>query len=407
MKKIYLLIPAVLLAAALVAVSINRSSKLKERSDYNVYYLAGQHFFHGQHLYEREENLRNFYYPPFAAFLFQVMTVVPLKISANIFFLLNVLILFPLALWLIFGILKNLGYDYRKVRIPVILAAVASLKFFWNNLTMFQMNFVIFTMLVAGVWYMSRHRHMHAAVLFTLATFIKVYPLFFVLYVLALKRSRGVLLAVVFTGLFCVVVPSAQRGFSTGLNDHLTYYETFLKDFKEGRVITTKVNHTLRSFVLKAFVPEARDLDVYPQDYPGVFRLSGLALLVLLGLLAAALGMQIRQQGDLISLAGIASLFLFTHLFSGITWTAHFVTSMFYYLPLFLIDFRKLKIPVKVFHVLLIFFVFFLAVEGSDTTGRAVYNFIRLYDVFVLVPLLLFLYYTGGILFGLPYGGKE
>ena len=117
--------------------------------------------------------------------------------------------------------------------------------------------------------------------------------------------------------------------------------------------------------------------------------------------------MQIRQQGDLISLAGIASLFLFTHLFSGITWTAHFVTSMFYYLPLFLIDFRKLKIPVKVFHVLLIFFVFFLAVEGSDTTGREVYNFIRLYDVFVLVPLLLFLYYTCGILFGLPYRGKE
>ena len=45
MKKFYLLIPAVLLAAALVAVSINRSSKLKERSDYNVYYLARTAFF--------------------------------------------------------------------------------------------------------------------------------------------------------------------------------------------------------------------------------------------------------------------------------------------------------------------------------------------------------------------------
>ncbi len=395
MNKRLLIIPLVVLVAALVAVSVNRSSKLKERSDYNVYYTAGRHFIQGQPLYGETENVRNFYYPPFAAFLFQGMTIVPLKLSANIFFLLNALVLLPLAIWLIFGILKNLGYDGRKVRVPVILAVVASLKFFWNNLTMFQMNFVIFTMILGGVWYMTRRKPVHAVVLFTLATFIKVYPVFFILYALAVKRTRAVFVAAALTGLFCMAAPAVERGFRQDVEDHVSYYHTFLRDFSEGHVITMGTNHTFRAFVLKAFVPASRDRDVYPADYPGIFRISGLVLLVLFGMMVLAVWRQVRLRGEHISLEAVAALLLFTHLFSGITWTAHFVTSMFYYLPLFLIDFRRLKMPVRIFHLVLIGLVFFLAIEGSDTTGRGVYTFIRHYDLFTITALLLFGYYVG------------
>jgi len=393
MNRKLLLIPAVLLAAALVAVSVNRSQKLKSRSDYNVYYTAGQHFAHGQALYEQDENVRNFYYPPFAAFLFQAMTVVPLKISANIFFLINALVLFPLAVWLIFGILVNLGFDYRKIRVPVILATVASLKFFWNNLTMFQMNFVIFTLVLAGLWYMSRRKDATAAVIYTVAAFIKVLPVFFTVYIFGVRRSRKVFLAIAITGIFCVLAPALQRGLSAGYADHLSYYETFLKDFKQGKVITKEVNHTLRSFTLKAFVPAARDTEVYPGQYPGTFRITSIILLLMLAAMTAAFAMQARRGNHAFTPAGIAVLFIFTHLFSGISWTAHYVTSMFYYLPLFLIDYRRLNIPVRIFHFLLMAMVFFLAVEGSDTTGRTIYDFIRTYDIFVVVPLLLFTYY--------------
>ncbi len=400
MKRIYLLIPAIILAAALVAVSINRSKHLKERSDYNVFYQAGRHFSQDLDLYDRTDNMRNFYYPPFAAFIFQALTVVPFRISANIFFLINVLVLFPLAVWMLFSILENLGYDRRKVRWPVILATVASLRFFWNNLNMFQMNFVVFTIILAGILYMSRKKPSVAAVLFTLATFIKVYPVFFVFYIFAVKRTKAVFLAIAVTGIFCIVAPSVQRGLTAGVKDHITYYKTFLTEFGEGKVVDIGMNHTLRAFMLKAFAPETRDRDVYLDDYPGISTISRLALLALFVGLAAALVIQIRRGEGVLSVPFVACLFIFTHLFSGITWTAHLVTSMFYYLPLFLIDYRKLKTPVRVFHFVLIFLVFFLAVEGSDTTGKMIYTFIRTYDLFVVVPLLLFGYYIAGMILG-------
>ena len=56
-------------------------------------------------LYYRDK-IRPFTYPPFAAFIFQPLHIIPLTVSSLILFLMNALVLLPLAIYLIYRILK-------------------------------------------------------------------------------------------------------------------------------------------------------------------------------------------------------------------------------------------------------------------------------------------------------------
>jgi len=122
---------------------------------------------------------------------------------------------------------------------------------------------------------------------------------------------------------------------------------------------------------------------------------SNIIILILFSVLVAMIWVQIRKRRQEFSILILSSILIFTHMISGISWTAHFVTAMFWYLPLFLIDRKSFTLKSSwIFNIVLVVLVFFLAVEGSDTTGRTVYALIRRYDIFVFMPLVLFFYYA-------------
>ena len=153
----------------------------------------------------KDKNNRMFIYPPFAAFLFQGLAVVPLQTSANIFFLLNALVLFPISILLIIKILTNYGFERRKIFWPVALATVASIKFFWNNLTMFQINFVVFVIMLAGIYYLSRNQVQLSVIFLTIATFIKIYPLFLLIYAFFRRPVKKIFLTLLFSRTFICI----------------------------------------------------------------------------------------------------------------------------------------------------------------------------------------------------------
>ncbi len=386
---------SVLLAVALVFVSLNRSSKVSERSDFFVYWETGSHFFQGESIYDEGQNNRMFIYPPFAAFLFQALAIFPLTISANIFFLLNALVLFPLSVFLMLKILTNYGFDKMKIRWPVALASLASIKFFWNNLTMFQINFVVFIIMLGGICYLSRHRIQLSGIFLTIATFIKIYPLFLLAYAFFRQPVKKVFLTFILGALLCVFIPSIQRGMGKGLQDHITYYEVFLKEFQNGKLKVGEKVHNFKSFMFKVFAPETRNQDIHSSEYPGLNRICNIVLLTLFGFLLY-LGWYQLKKGELQSAIPLIScILIFTHLVSGITWTAHLVTLQFSYLPLFLFSRKEFRNKTHgVLHFFLIFIAFFLAVEGSDTTGNYLYHALRIWDIFVFFPLVLFGYYA-------------
>jgi len=260
---------------------------------------------------------------------------------------------------------------------------------------MYQVNFFIFTLCITGIYYYSKNKVHLSAIFFLIATFIKVFPVFFLLYVVIKHvRSKKVILYTL-TGFFlCVTFSISPRGFETGINDHITYYFTFLDEFQKGEVITWHTNHTLKAFILKAFYPETRNIDINTSIYTTPLQVGNFFLFAIFIILMVMSVIVVKSKESKNLIINFSLIFIFTHLVSGITWTAHLVTMMFSYLPLFLLDVKKIhSIVHKVIHIILIITAFFLAIEGKDTTGEWLYYKLRYADIFVIYPLILFTYY--------------
>jgi hypothetical protein len=72
--------------AVVVAVAVDRASQQRIGTDFHVFWQAGYDFPHGLPLYQHLEGARHFIYPPFAAQVFQVLGLFPLKVAAGLFY---------------------------------------------------------------------------------------------------------------------------------------------------------------------------------------------------------------------------------------------------------------------------------------------------------------------------------
>ncbi len=393
-KRLWLIIIAVVYMAAMIATSGPKARKINERSDHWIIWQAGKDFFDHHELYYRT-GIRPFTYTPFAAFVFQPLHILPLKASAHILYLLNALVLLPLSIYLIRIILLKSGVKPEKARLALTLAVLFTLKYFWNNQIMFQTNYIIFVFLLAGIYFLVQKKPHLAGMLFTLVAMIKITPVFLAVYTLTFHFSRKVAAYIILTGLICLVLPAASRGGRQLANDYKGYYESFLKEYVvEGRVVADQVNHNLKAGIFKALHPETRgNEDVDIDRYPGT-ALSLSIIQVLLLMVLILNGFLLYRRKRYFSLAYLASIILYAHLASGITWTAHLVTLMFCLLPVLLMDVKKLPSAMKMVFWFLIAVFVFLGIEGSDTFGRRIYLAIRFYDVYTGLLLLLFLLYS-------------
>ncbi len=392
-KKPWLSILAIIYMAAMIAVSIPKSMDITEDSDYWAFWQGGKDFADKHELNYTEESKREFFYPPFAAFILQPLHLIPLKLSALIFFLINALILLPLAIYLIYSILRLIGVDARKAELTLILATLFTLKYFWNNLVMFQVNFILFDVMLIGFYYLARKKPHIAGIMFTIITFFKIIPGFLAAYVFLFHFSRRVFISMLLTVVICLTLPAAFRGIDLWVQDHVNQYENMLKPYiLKGRIVADQANHSLKAGLVKTFHPESRtDEHVYPEHYPVTVRIISILQLLLLVILLVN-GFILYRRKVYFSLAYLASILLFTHLVSGITWTAHMVTLMFCILPVLLIDVKTLKKPGKIAFYIFIAFMVFLGIEGSDTVGEKIYLCIRFYDVYTYLLIGLFLF---------------
>jgi hypothetical protein len=318
-----------------------------------------------------------------------------LKVSALIFFLLNAFVLLPLSIYLIYQTLLNIGVAAKRAEMVLVLATIFTLKYFWNNLVMFQINYFILVFILGGIYYLSRKKPHIAGILFTLVTLIKIIPVFLAAYVFLFHFSRKVALAMILTLVLCLTIPMSTRGWNMWIQDHGDNYEILVKQYiVDGRIVADRANHSLKAGIMKTFFTETRDNEnVSTDDYAGILRvLTILQILLLLTLVLGAVLLKRRKR--YFSLAYLASIILFTHLFAGITWTAHLGTLIFCLLPVLLIEVNSLKISGKIAYWTFIGLMVFLGIEGSDTVGEKVYLAIRFYDIYTYLLLGLFIYYS-------------
>jgi len=391
-KKPWLSILTIIYMAGIIAYSVPKSRTITEVSDYMVFWQSGKDFSDKHDLYNRDF-VRPYYYPPFAAFLFQPLHIFPLHISALIFFLTNALILFPLSIYLIYIILRLTRLGKRRTEVALILTTLFTLQYFWHNLVALNINCFLFVIILLGIYFLVRKKPHIAGILFTIITFIKIMPVLLAAYVFLFHFSRRVFISMLLAAVLCFSLPIPFRGLDRWLQDHVDQYENVITQYiLKGRIVANNPNHNLKAGVIKAFHPESRNnTHVYPEQYPMTTKIITLLELMFLGILIVN-GVTLYRRRIAFSIAYFASILLYMHLISGITWSTHLVTLMFCLLPVVLIDVKRLRRPGMIVFYFMLTILFFLGIEGRDTMGERIYQAIRHYDVYTFLLIGMFLF---------------
>jgi alpha-1,2-mannosyltransferase len=360
--------------------------------DFAVFWQAGRDFPTGHPLYrDYPPGARPFKYPPFAAFLFVPLGLLPLPVAAMLFSLLN------LVLWVAAGYLTHQIVDQyfpgrNPSRLPFLLAITFSAQFFLDNFHHVQMNGVIFVLVLAGIHAYLEQKDVRAAVYLVTATAIKITPIFFVAWLL-IRGGRRTALAVPLLGLGCIVVPLLVRGPTTGAADLVEYHRSFLQAQQQADIGSYSAGQNLAALVTRM----TRPVEYFghgPYMYlPASERTAQVAyevlwvivLLVFLGRLVL-----LRRRHDAVSPIELSMVFLTSLLLSPITFTTHMVSLLFVFYTFLSIRLTTLSRTGRVIAPLLLVAIAGIGLSGSDLVGRTVYLDVRGYSLMAWTMLLLF-----------------
>ena len=377
--------------AAVGAIAARRAERQRVGTDFHVFWQAGYDFAHGLPLYQPLEGARSFIYPPFAAQVFQLLSVFPLKVAAWLFYVASVCLI-GMAVWLTRDIVARLHGSERRT-VPTVLALLFSAVFLIDNLDHVQANVLIFFLCLLGVRAFLAKRDAAAGGWIMAATAMKLTPVFLALWVL-IRGTRRTLAAVAGFGFLTLILPMMQRGFRQGLTDLNAYYQAFLHQFAAGAVVTNYRNQNLAAMVYRALVPGSSG-DTPPYDYAYLASLQAWAPLLYRCLALVVLGVflfhliRLRGAAKPIGALEIASVFLASHLLSGITWKAHLVTLLFVFYAFFSLDRQRMS-PSARRLLGLAWGGIVAAGLGRDVIGDRLHHYWAGYSVFVWVMLLLF-----------------
>jgi glycosyl transferase family 87 len=391
-RQWYLVLALLVLIGIVLVLATDRASKQRIGTDFHVFWQAGYDFAHGLPLYQRLPGARKFIYPPFAAQLFQVLAIFPLKTAAWLFYVASVGLVF-VAVKLSRNILERLEPGSGRRRLPLVLALLCSLNFILSNLNLVQVNLLVFVLCLFGVQALVERREIAAGGWMVAATAIKITPAFFVVWAI-IRGTRRSLAGVFGFGLLSLILPMAQRGLAQGVTDLTTYYQKFLHEFAAGAVIAHYFNQNLASMIYRATVPGAAgDAPAYEYAYlpslegaaPLIYRV--LAVTILAVFLAHLIRLRVARRP--IGALEVCSVFLASHLLSGITWKAHLVTLLFVGYVFFSLDPRRMGRGSRA--ALFVAWAGLVTIGlGRDVIGSRLHHFAGGYSVIVWVMLLLF-----------------
>ena len=374
---------AIAVLGACVVLSVIEAKSQGPGTDFHARWLAGRWFWAGDPLYTYLPGVREPTYPPFAAMVFQVFALFPLKVAAGLFYFCN-LLLIPVAVRLTTGLFDALWPDHPRDWWRLALATVFSAQFFLNNLNLVQVNLALFVLCLLGIrWYLAGHDVRGAAALVG-ATAIKLVPVFLVAWLVVRGRRRAAL-AVVPLGLACVALPMLQRGPATGARDLADYYHTLLQGFGEGRVVQRYTNQNLAAAVYRftraPTEPSERDYQVFPASEPtarAVYRAA--AVLIVAGFLGTPVG--VRGPGAPLTVFELSAAFLVGHLLSAMTWKAHLVTLLF-------VNYAFLSLRPRGLTWVILALMAVVGVTGRDLVGDALHHAIGGYSLIACMMLLM------------------
>lgn len=376
------------------ALSVVQTAHQRPGTDFHARWLAGRWFLDGQPLYQYLSGVREPSYPPFAAMVFQLFAVFPLRAAAAGFYFVN-LLLIPAAILLTRRIFLQLWREGPLPRWSLVWATLFSAQFFLNNLNLVQVNAALFVLCLWGIDQYIRQHDVRAGAAFVTATFIKVVPLFFVMWLVIRGRRRAAGAAILLS-VACFALPLLERGVAKGVGDLTDYYHTFLQGFQESGIparYNRYTNQSLGAAVFRLMRPPAAPEE---QDYRLVEAPESTARLVY-RIAAAAIGLAFVINLVVLRLRRIpanvfewSSVFLVGNLLSGITWKAHLVSLLFVYAALFALRWTDVPRWWRLPGGVAIGLVVVTGLTGRDLVGNTVHHWLGGYSVLTWMMMLLF-----------------
>ncbi len=383
-----------LISIFVIVMSIIRGAYQRVGFDFPVFWEAGRCFIHGENLYTVQPGARPFWYPPFAAMAFIVFALFPLKISGGIFYAMNIVLIF-VCVHLTKLIFEHFYPQRSSFKWPLILAVVFSARFFINNINLLESNEIWLTLCLFGIYAFLKDKLFWACVCFVIGTYMKIIPVFFLFWVII----RGKFKAAVYVGLagiICFAVPVLLRGPRLGVQDHIDYYNTFLGDFKKGKVITQYTNQNLSSAIHRLFLPSDNEENL---DYQ-LFSLPKTTVETIYKIVAGLIFMGflinliiLRMKNAPVTPFEVCTPFLMATLLSGITWKAHLVSMLFVFMAVFTVDYTKLKKVEKMIYAVVCFLIGFTGMTGREILGSELHYYFGGYSAITWVLLILFCWY--------------
>ena len=365
-------------------------------TDFYVFWNAGRHFFQGEPLYIQPA-YSQYIYPPFAAMVFQLFAILPVQIAGGLFYLLNA------ALWVLSIVLTHKILTVvmpgrrisrlRKISRLLTLSVLLTASYFFMNMNAGQSNQIIFVLCLTGIYCFLKERWIFSSLAFVCAVFIKVTPVFFILWHI-IRRGRQTILPTGIIAVMCFSAPFFLRGISNGIQDHKDYYEIVFKPFLENKVIPNTPNQSLTGLFYRIFRPyenkQHYNYAYFPQS-EGTARVVYKTASVITFL--AFLLFVVFRAVKCLPVTGLelCSVFLASHLLSTITWRVHLVSLLFIFTVFFLIEREKLTKPMRIFLYCIYGMIAFISVTSQDIMGIWAYYHLSGYSIVGWTLVLLFI----------------
>lgn len=296
--------------------------------DFRVYHATAVKYLNRDDIYYRDtEAITPFKYPPTFAFLFSFLGLLPIKGASILFFALNYISIIVLMIFTLRAIDERCSFRTQMLLYGICILCV--LRFILAVVDSGQVNVLMITLCVLGIYMMQKEKNGMAGFLFAVAAYFKYMPVLFLPYFLFRKKYRLFFMTVLWGGVF-FLLPLLYSGLST----YVLYVKNWIPSIIEtsldlGSYINGK-NQSLYSMVIRLLSsghPYSLNIFTVPfttARFIGALIGFGMYSMVLIPVAA-------KKQ---IKLFDYSMLFLCIALLNPNAWPINFVALVFPYMVL-------------------------------------------------------------------------
>ncbi len=214
----------VVISGLLLIQTFNRALRLPYGNDFTLFLDSSINFFRQKNPYIKEGNFE-FLYPQTLCVLIYPLTLLNYKISILVWFFLN----FG-ALALAFHYFINIIDKNRQVNKEYLFSIVfiALFAIMQDNFLNGQVNFIVLFLCILFFKFFLQSKKLYSSIFLALAISIKVTPMIFLVFLLASKDYKTIILTILFSIFLILFIPIILTNSEFVMSNYKYYLETFI-----------------------------------------------------------------------------------------------------------------------------------------------------------------------------------